>query len=224
MSLDEAQFETALKEFTEVGGVHHEAFRSNFVRAPELKEKFDALFKSRWPEPPPGPPPNPASQPPAGNTSPEGQGENVRLNDASENLGIEERRIAEQHLIQTLGASEAGSTVASAREVFNSLVDKTHTGDQAFLGLLESVGLGNDPELIVHLAGLKGKLSVLGPSLDAVALSKMSPDERLSRAVASAVAILGPLDSPFVKRLERLFPDEQSQSEILDFLASKNFR
>jgi hypothetical protein len=224
MFMNDSEFEAGLKQFVDPAGIYHEDFKQNFAHKPELREKLDSLFKSRWPEPPSGPPPNPAPPQPGG-TLGKGPGEIVDPRATSgENIGAEERRVAEQHLIQTLGASEAGSTVAAAREVFGSLVDRNNAGDQAFLTLFEGAGLGNDPELVVRLSQLRGKLPALGPSLDRVAMARMSPDEKLGRAISAVTAILGPLNSPFVRRLERLFPDQQSQSEILDFLASKNFR
>jgi hypothetical protein len=168
--------------------------------------------------PPPPPQPGVASAPQA---SPNGPPLNLG---PSENDIANERRLAETHLVETLGAREAGETVKTAREIFNSLVERTNAGDQAFLDLFAGAGLGNDPQLIVHLAGLKGKLANLGPSLDTATVSRMPEQERLGRAVAATVALLGSLDSPLVKRLERLFPDGESQLQVMNWLASKNFR
>src|SRR5215472_6993030 len=100
--MNDSEFETGLKEFTDPAGVHHEAFKSNFAYKPELKEKFDALFKNRWPEepvPPPGhglPGTNPAPQPESAPKPPEGNWPAPPATD--EKSSRDDYAIAEQHL------------------------------------------------------------------------------------------------------------------------------
>jgi hypothetical protein len=220
MTPDEAQ-----KEIREImySGTHalHEKFTQSH---PDAITRLNELWSQTAvpdPQPPPQPPPPQPGIAPAPQASPNGPPLNLG---PSESDIANERRLAEMHLVETLGPAQAGEAVRNAREVFNSLVQKTNAGDQAFLDLFVGAGLGNDPSLIVHLAGLKGKLANLGPSLDAATVSRMPEQERLGRAVAATVALLGSLDGPLVKRLEKLFADPESQSEIMNWLASKNFR
>jgi hypothetical protein len=215
MSPDEAQ-----KEIHEIMHSDSHPMHERFTKShPDAIEHMNKLWEATAVSPPAEPVP-PGAPVPAPQASPNRPPLNLG---PTESDIANERRLAETHLIETLGAREAGEAVRNAREVFGQLFQRDNASDQAMLARIE-MSIGNDVEVITHLAGLRGKLAGLGPSLDVATVARMSQDEKLSRAVAATVALLGSLDSPLVRRLEKFFPDGQSQLELMNWLASKNFR
>jgi len=225
--MEPTEQEKAQSEINAILNDKSHAMYERFHRSdPEAITYVNKLWERTAVQQPETPPPPPTT-PQIGNTSGQGQPPGVDPGaiaaQKSDSDVANEQKLATDHLIQTLGASEAGITVKDAREVFGRLFERNNDGDQAMLAQIET-SIGNDPTVILHLASLKGKLAGLGPSLDGATVARMSHDEKLGRAVSATVALFGSLESPLVKRLEKLFPDELSQAEAINWLASKNFR
>jgi hypothetical protein len=135
--MDDNQFQTGLREFVDPAGVHHEAFKNNFVRHPELRQRFDDLFRSRWPEPELTPPSNPgkpgtipAPQPEP--STPKPPAENwvsppAELTD--EKLSRDDYAVAEEHLKHEWGnAYEQNWKLVEAGR--DSVFNKADPGDE----------------------------------------------------------------------------------------------
>jgi hypothetical protein len=210
MSLDEKSFQEQLRQFTDLTGAYHEAFRSNFVRAPELREKLDSLFKARWPEPPSGPPPNPVSPQPGG-TPGIIQPDSVRLNESlSENIQAGDAEIADAHLRHEWGGDYEHNfkQVEAGRD---SVFNKADPSDEIVYHAILGSPLANNPQFLEVLRTI-GKEPLATNVAD---ISRFSEQQRIDMAGVVAVDLLRhtgiPVDEnhPIIRQLDEILDRKQ---------------
>jgi hypothetical protein len=78
--MDQSEFEAGLAEFQKPDGKFNEAYRSGFRDAPDIKQKYDELYRQRYPDSEPVPAPNTAK--PKDNRRP--QADPLKMNDEAE--------------------------------------------------------------------------------------------------------------------------------------------
>jgi hypothetical protein len=191
--MNDQEFDAAVKEFTDPAGVHHEAFKNNFVYKPELKEKFDSLFKNHWPEesvPPTGSvtvpiigtlPGAPQSEP-----APKAPAENWPAPPAEPVPAMrDDYAVAEEHLRHEWGDGyEANWKMVEAGR--DSVFNKADPGDERIYDAVLRSPLGNDPQFLKMLRDV-GKEPLPSNVPD---ISRFSEQQRRDMAGAVAMDLL----------------------------------
>jgi hypothetical protein len=212
--MNDQEFEAGLKEFTDPAGVHHEAFKSNFAYKPELRQRFDDLFKSRWPEPESTPPPStPAPQPEPATPKAPGA-ENWPAPPAAEPLSAAEQ--SELDAEKTRGLDELrnrwsgryDTNLRDMAEMRDQLWNSRDPGDMAVREVINGV-VGNDPRFAVRLQELKAELGERLKSSPPVDTSGMTRQQQESKVIAFAQLVLKDLKSPMSQAILEAVGDDR---------------
>jgi hypothetical protein len=134
---------------------------------------------------------------------------------AQSKVDAEKRSV--DNLIAEVGPIEAAARQKAADETVCQLCDPSSQADQEFVNVL--LQLRPDPEF-------RDRASSIRPKLNArtVDISRMSTAELRARVDANLQELFGGKDTPLMRKFEKYFPTEASQSRLFYWLASKNFR
>jgi hypothetical protein len=222
--MNDSEFDAGLKQFTDPAGIYHEDFKSNFVRKPELREKLDALFRSRWPEEPPGPAPNPAP-PQLGGTLAKGPGAGVDPGaTVSEKSPADDAEIAEQHLRHQWGR-EFDANMKMMEVGRDSVFHKGDPADEIVYHAILGSPLASSPPFLEVLRTI-GKEPLATNVAD---ISRFSEQQRIDMAGAVAMDLLRstgiPVDQnhPIIRELDEIL----DRKTLIDFgarLYQRRFR
>jgi hypothetical protein len=208
--MDEKNFREQLQQFTTPEGQYFKEFQNNFAHHPELRQRLDDLFKSRYPEPasqPPAPPPN-------AETSTQGPGASVRPEaTSSEKIGRDPYAIAEEHLKhEWRDGYEANMKTSLAARDF--LFDAKNVEDEALFARVVSSPMGNDPRLLQALHRIAGMLPASAHPSD---IGDMSQQQRIDAAGGVAAYLFGRdgrlEDNPILRGLA----DAVDQESLINF-------